>query len=328
MCFATWWCLGRLGPHADWLEVEAPTEAVVGQDFPIKVRLTRVSGGGFISTDLHWKSTRDITRGFLASGGSKPLEPNEMTYDFKVPVPQKDELRFVEGVIYLSKTGSWDDNTSVAITELIPVLTNSAANQANPMRRLALQDSSGSRSAHGVPRTLPRFITALLFLAAAGYSWRASGRRTSGLKNGTTWKSSLPIQGDGSWRGILPIYLLLFCVWELFGLEGWVGNHARAIARSEDWYYPRMIFQKAVISLAAVLTAAFVMFLCRTSGSRRVALIGVGLYSGISLINLVSFHAIDQIAEISWHGVMFVQALKLGCAVVILLGLLRTSNEI
>jgi hypothetical protein len=122
--------------------------------------------------------------------------------------------------------------------------------------------------------------------------------------------------------------LLLFFVWELLGLESWLGDRARTIARSEDWYYPRMIFQKAVISVAMVLTAVFVIFLCRTSGSRRVALIGVGLYSGISVINLVSFHAIDQIAEISWHGVMFVQALKLCCAVLILIGLVSSSNEV
>jgi hypothetical protein len=126
----------------------------------------------------------------------------------------------------------------------------------------------------------------------------------------------------------LPSALVLACAWELFDLETWLGNHARVIARSEDWYYPRVIFQKAVISLAAVSTGGFIILVCRTRGARRLALIAFGFYSGVSAVNLVSLHAIDQIAEMSCHGIMLVQALKLACATLILLGLLCSSNEV
>jgi hypothetical protein len=50
------------------------------------------------------------------------------------------------------------------------------------------------------------------------------------------------------------------------------------------------------------------------------------LYLGISAANLLSLHAIDRIADLSWRGVSLVQALKLGCAIMTLQGVLHARR--
>nr|HRD04700.1 glucan biosynthesis protein [Verrucomicrobiota bacterium] len=50
-------------------------------------------------------------------------------------------------------------------------------------------------------------------------------------------------------------------------------------------------------------------------------LLAGGLYLGISAANLVSLHAVDRFADLSWRGITLVQALKLACALLILIGI-------
>ena len=92
------------------------------------------------------------------------------------------------------------------------------------------------------------------------------------------------------------------------------------MARAGDFYYPRAVFQKVVISVAVAALAVFLLFVRRARSSRRLLLAGFGLYLGISVVNLVSLHVIDQVADLSWHGLTLVQALKLGCAAMTLRG--------
>jgi len=49
-------------------------------------------------------------------------------------------------------------------------------------------------------------------------------------------------------------------------------------------------------------------------------LISFVLYPAIAAVNVVSLHVIDRVADLSWHGVSLVQALKLGCAAMTLQG--------
>ena len=80
------------------------------------------------------------------------------------------------------------------------------------------------------------------------------------------------------------------------------------------------MFQKVLSTLAIAALVLFALFIRRAPSSRRLLLCAAALYLAISLVNLVSLHAIDVIAWRSWHGVTLVQALKLGCAAMALLG--------
>jgi hypothetical protein len=306
-----WWGLGRWEHHADWLRVEAPRRAVAGHPLPLRVHLAPLAEPTRVCADLHWATTRDTSMGYLAGAGAQAVGKEGGTFDFEIMVPPRAGLRFVTGVFYLSRTGSWSDHTLVAGTEVIPVSSNTAEQVERRLEPLRLQPPGGGETDHPHAAALPRWLTALLFLAAALAAW-GPGPSAEGSSGGP---------GDERrWWQVLAVLLALACVWELLGLETWLGAQARAIARAEDFYYPRVVFQKVVISVSVAATVLFFLFIRRTRSSQRLLLCALALYLAISLVNLVSLHAIDRIADLSWHGLTLIQALKLGCAGMAALG--------
>jgi hypothetical protein len=308
---AVWWGLDRLEPRADWLRVEAPRRAVAGQRLPLRVHLTPLTEPTLVCADLHWGTTRDTPVGYLATGGSRAVGREGGTFDFEIAIPPTEGLRFVTGIIFLSRTGSWHDHTRVAATEVIPVSSHTVGTverRLDPLRVRPLGDEADQAPR---PAAIPRWLTALLFLAAAVAAW-GGGQSLEG-SNGE------PGPGTRWWQG-LAVLLAMACLWELFGLESPLGAQARAMARAGDFYYPRAAFQKAVISVAVTATAVFLFLVRRERGSRWLLLSGLGLYIGISAVNLVSLHGIDKVAGLSWHGLTLVQALKTGCASMTLRG--------
>lgn len=298
-------------PRADWLRVEAPRRAVAGQPLPMRVHLAHRVEAGYLCADLHWGTSRDTSMGYLATGGSKAVGKEGGTFDFAIIVPPAKGLRFVTGIIFLSRTGRWDDHTLVAGTEVIPVSSNAFHKVESRLEQLRLQPLGDDATEHSRPAALPRLLTALLFLAATVAAWGA-GHSPAG-SNG---RPGL----ENRWWQVLAVLLALACLWEFFGLESWLGAQARAMARAGDFYYPRAVFQKVVISVAVATVAVFLLFVWRARSSRRLLLVFFGLYLGISVVNLVSLHAIDKVADLSWHGLTLVQALKLGCAAMTLRG--------
>ena len=91
--------------------------------------------------------------------------------------------------------------------------------------------------------------------------------------------------------------------------------------------YPRAVFQKAVVSVAILASILFCLFIGRVGISRRFLMISLALYLVISVVNLVSWHPIDNLAGLSWHRLTLVQALKLGCAAMALLGVWKAARS-
>jgi hypothetical protein len=60
--------------------------------------------------------------------------------------------------------------------------------------------------------------------------------------------------------------------------------------------------------------------------SCRLLVISFAVYLVISAVNLVSLHVIDKVADLAWHGLTLVQALKLGCAAMVLQGVHRARR--
>ena len=313
-----WWGLERMEPRADWLRVEAPRGAVAGGPLPMRVRLAPLAEPACLCADLHWGTTRDTSVGYLATGGSRLAGAEGGTFDFQIMVPPANGLRFVTGIIYLSRTGGWRDHTLVAATEAIPVRSNLFDKTEMRLEQLRVRPLGDGSQGHPRPAPIPRLLTALLFLAATVAA--GTSRKTPSTSSGS--------QGVGNrWWQALAVLLALACLWEMFGLESWLGAHARAIARAKDFYYLRVVFQRVVISLAVAATVVSFVFVQRTHSSRRMLLAFSGLYLGISAVNLVSLHAIDRIADLSWYGLAVVQALKLGCAAMILQGVRRARRR-
>ena len=126
---------------------------------------------------------------------------------------------------------------------------------------------------------------------------------------------------------MLVFLLALCCLWELLGLEARLGAWARAMAHAGDFYYPRAVFQKVVVSVAAAGTIIVLLSIWRTRKSLRLLLASIAVYLAIAVVNLLSLHAIDQVADLSWHRLSIVQALKLACAAVTLRGVWLVASR-
>lgn len=305
-----WWGLDALEPRVNWLWVEAPRRAVAGQPLTLRVHLAPLAEPARVCADLHWGTTRNGTLGCLASGGSQPVGREGGTFDFALRVPPMKELQFVSGVIYLSRTGQWRDQTRMAFTEFIPVRDGAGARVETQLKPLRVQppDDRAGRSPRAA--AVPRWLTALLFLAGAVMARRAVAAPAA------------PVAGaDTRFWQILAVLLLLAGLGELFAVEDWLGARAREIARAHDLYYLRSAFQKISVSLAGAATLVWLILGGRACRPRRLLLLAGGLYLGISAANLVSLHAVDRFADLSWRGIALVQALKLACALLILFGI-------
>jgi hypothetical protein len=254
--------------------------------------------------------------GYLGTGGSKALGKEGGTFDFQIRIPPTQGLRFVTGILFLSRTGSWQNHTLVAATEVIPVSSYTADKVETRLEPLRVEPQGDETTEPTRPAATPRWLTALLFLVAAVAAW--SGGPLAGGSSGG------PGHGNRWWQ-VLAVAMALACLWELFGLESWLGAQARAMARAEDLYYPRAVFQKVVISVVIAATILFFVFIRRVSSSRRLLLASFALYLAISGVNLVSWHPIDKVADLSWHGLTLVRALKLGCAALTLVPCLKNA---
>jgi hypothetical protein len=299
-----WWGLSRMEPRAEWLRVEAPRRAVAGKPLRMRVHLAPLSEPTSVCADLHWSARRDGPGRFLASGGSRQAGKAGGDLDFEIMVPPKEGLRFVMGIIFLSPTGRWDNHTLVAATKRITVDSNTGNEAALPLESLNAQTLGAATDFQSRPARFPRWPSGLLFLAAAVVTWGAL-RSANGAARRWCWH-------------LLPILLALAGLWETFGLEDWVGAHARAFARTEDVYYTRASFQKVVISVIIAGAMLFLVLVRRARGPGRLLLMVCGLYLGLAAVNLVSLHAIDQFFGLSWHGLSLMRGLKMACAAIVL----------
>lgn len=307
-----WWGLQRAEPRAEWLRVEAPHRAVAGQSLRLRVHVAPLPEPARVCADLHWKPSRDDSRGYLAGGGSKAVGREGGTFEFEIKVRPVAGLRFVTGIIFVSRTGIWRDHTLAAATEAIPVSSTAlepAESQMEPLRLHPIEDVTND---HPRPAALARWLTALLFLAAAVVAWTAS-RTTQG---------SIPAADKRGWQ-IMAVLAVLACLCELCGLEAWLSARLRAMARAGDVYYLRIAVQKVVVSGIVAATILLLIVVWRARRSRRLLLAGLASYLAISLVNLSSLHVIDQVTDLSWRGLSLVQALKLACAAMCLLGACR-----
>lgn len=312
---ALWFWLGRWGEVA-WLTVEGPTHVVVGEPVQLRVHLTRGEQDALLCADLHWASDRNTPEGFLAAGDAKVAVHSGGTFDFRVPVPARDNLRFVNGIIYLSPDGQWSNHTFVATTELIPI-TRTRDGRAPVLVRWPLRQLAEDFARIAPSRSpLLRWATGLTWLLAAA----VLVRQLRPARNVSMQHTKIP-------RGLMTVAagFALAGIWELAGLENLLGNQARSLARAEDLYYPRATFQKLVI--AVTIAAALVgLALAWRKCVARPWLLAFGLYLAVTLVNLLSLHVVDQFAGRSWHGVAFVDAMGLLCAVTAMVSLLRTKS--
>lgn len=103
---------------------------------------------------------------------------------------------------------------------------------------------------------------------------------------------------------------------ELSGVVGHLAAWGRRLAEEGNLYDLRKPFQKALMAaVAAAALGLFFLFIkaMRKTGSHRFVWgVGIGLaaYLSLSFISVLSFHAIDVVRGMTWHGLSPVDAAR------------------
>jgi hypothetical protein len=316
MFAATWLLLDRTEHRPGWLSVEAPPLAVVGQPLEIHVTLKRSIEPTEIVCTLHRAGTDRRLREHLASSGPARQAAAGGTYIFRFDLPETKNLFFVSAIIYLSPTGSWRDRTRAAHTKLIPVESTGAGGSATVLTKTpvyhstsALEDEEAEKAARRprqepFPWTHPALF-AILLSTAILCGLKASRKK---LREGSRGRSERTI-----WL-VFSAVLALCAFLEISGLVGHFASWGRRVAQERNIYDIRKSYQEAI--MAAVVAAGFALCILFIKAMRRPGFrrylwgVGMGLavYLSVSLIGVLSFHAVDVIRDLTWHGISPVDA--------------------
>jgi len=310
-----------------WLTVDAPAAAVVGQPLEIRVKLDRSVEETQISGTLHRAGPDRRIRGYLASSGPARAASGGETYSFIFEIPEREDMAFASAIIFLSPTGRWPDGTRAVYTKLMPVKRDAAAPENLGLKKskvyyyLTAAESAAAKAAGEGSRRRPSpwaHLTIFLLLVSSAALCRVkAGRKIP--------EASLREKRDRmTWLAFTAVFLLSAFL-ELSGVVGHLAAWGRRLAEEENLYDLRRPFQKALMAaMAAAALGLFFLFIraLRKPGS-HVSLwwVGIGLaaYLSVSFISVLSFHAVDVVGRMTWHGLSPVDAARAAGAFVSLI---------
>ncbi len=324
---ATWLALDRTEHRPDWLVVESPAVAVIGQPLEIRVTLKRSVEPAQIDCTLHHADAGRKGWGYLASSGPARPAVGGGTYSFVFVVPEHEDTAFAFALVYLSPTGKWEDGTQAVSTRYMPVVKKVAATpglglRRTPVYRYPTAAEAGRTRSRGVrPRGGPSLwahpLLSVLLLAAAALCLVKAGRKRP--------EAGVLAAGERMVWILFGFVLIICAAVELSGIAGHLAAWARRLAEEEHLYEGRKTFQKAAMAAAAAASLGlFFLFIraVRRPGSHRFlwwAGIGLADYLVVSFVSVLSFHAIDVAGNMTWHGISPVDGLRGAGAIVALI---------
>jgi len=307
---------GRPRPTAGWLRVEAPARAVAGRPLALRVTLADPPPGEWLGVDLHGASMRREPRGFVSEGGAQRVDAGTRAYAFAPLVVAGSDLGSVTAVVFLSRSGRWEDWTAVATTASIPL----GSGEAGALRPLPAYERSDPAAPPPPPSLPVRLATGALWLWAA---LRLGHERSAGPRpeRGAGRRAARP--GPGT----LALACAAAGLWELANLESGLAEAARALARGQRLYHERSGLQE-LATIALLLGAAALAARRRAPGARAPDLpaIALWLYGGISLAGLLSWHETDRLLGAAVLSVPVAQLAKLAAALVARVGSGRSRS--
>lgn len=119
---------------------------------------------------------------------------------------------------------------------------------------------------------------------------------------------------------MMAIVLFLLAVNKQLDLQTWLTEVARNIAREQDWYQQRRIFQVWVVGVIAVVGVSLIIlagWLMRHSARHRLAFIGLILLLTFIMIRSASFHPVDDVLAFKFAKLKLRYILELGAIVCI-----------
>ncbi|MCJ7488492.1 MAG: hypothetical protein MUQ25_20315 [Candidatus Aminicenantes bacterium] len=324
---ATWTLLDRTEHRPGWLTVEAPAAAVVGQPLEIRVKLDKTVEATLISCTLHRAGTDRKIRGYLASSGPARKAGGGETYAFVFEVPEREGMAFASAIIFLSPTGEWPDGTRAVSTKLMPVKRNGPATENPGLKKTRVYhfstaaESAASKAAERGPRRGPspwaHPVIFVILLSSAALCRAKAGRKSPDTPPEEMKERSI-------WLAFAAVFVLGAFL-ELSGVVGHLAAWGRRLAEAGNVYDLRKPLQKAIMAaVAASALGLFLLFLraLKKPGSHLLLWwVGIGLaaYLSASFISVLSFHAVDVVRGMTWHGLSPVDAVRGAGALVALL---------
>ena len=308
---ATWVVLDRTEHRPGWLAVEAPAAAIVGQPLEIRVTLKKSVQATEISCTLHRAGADRKIRGYLSSSGPPRDVAGGGTFSFIFEVPEREDMAFASAIIFLSPTGKWQDGTRAVSTKLMPVkrdgtaIGNLGLNKTRVYHYSTAAESAAAKAAARGPRRgaspWAHPIIFVILISSAGLCRAKAGRKMPDASPKESRERTI-------WLALAAVFVLGAFL-ELSGVVGHLAAWGRRLAEEGNLYDLRKPYQKAAMAaVAAGSLGLFFLFLraMRKPGSHRFVWgVGIGLaaYLSVSFVSVLSFHAIDVVGGMTWHGV-------------------------
>ena len=315
---ATWVVLDRTEHRPGWLTVEAPAAAVVGQPLEIRVTLKKSVQATEIVCTLHRAGADRKIRGYLASSGPPREAGGGGTYSFIFEVPEREDMAFASAILFLSPTGQWQDGTRAVSTKLMPVKRDGTAAQNLGLKKTRVYhystaaESAAAKAAERGPRRgsspWAHPIIFVILISSAALCRAKAGRKRPDASPAETRERTI-------WLAFAAVFVLGAFL-ELSGVVGHLASWGRRLAEEGSLYDLRKPFQKALMAaVAAAALGLFFLFIraLRKPGSHLFLWwVGIGLaaYLSASFISVLSFHAVDVVRGMTWHGLSPVDAAR------------------
>ena len=164
--FSCWYLLNPA--NARWLKIERSPVAVPGQNFKVRVILTKADPGLYLGADLHGITSDGLSTGYLCGARQVKVTAGTNVYEFSIPVPMNKKIFYLFPVIILSRDGTWQGRILTAHGETVTLCPHCSPDQyikpepaaAHETEYRAAEKKSASR-ATGIATALAWIIAAI-----------------------------------------------------------------------------------------------------------------------------------------------------------------------
>jgi len=320
VALSTTWLVFRASPQSEWVMVDGDAYAVPGRPLMLNILVDPQLSPQLLAVDLHWSTRRRAPRGYLTGGRPQRIPGAVGSCHVAIPVPERDDMGFVQAVLYVSQSGRWEDRIRSASTEPIPVTSSIAAGDRPEAVHWAVYDLLPDPGSQPSPSILGRAVTALLWLfVAARLAWTCRSPLANGRKRSSC---------ERRWLTITVCSALLAAAWQALALDAILGNEARRLAVDHGLYFEREWLQKLMtVAVAVGLASVIAWILSRSlSGSMRTVLISLASLLALSALSLVSLHSVDRLANLPYWQTPLMDWLKIAVTLMGVAGSLLPAN--
>ena len=334
----TWILLGLVHePLAQWCEVTYPRRVAMNQAVPITVHYFDILKKTKLNVGLHWYRKDKSWQGTLSTAETQPIVSGSGEHSFVIRIEEREDLGYINIVLFLGKTGRWSDRIEAGRTEIIPVkrkvryLKLKTRRPYNiPMQGRSASDGRGDEtngSEAGSSDTLRKQLSSKniqKWIASFAYMIAALLCVLCAFRSKTAVLPHYNRHHFVLWSLFLGI-LIFLGIDHVFGISSSLTDLGRGISKLHGWYEERNLFQRSMISGLYSLIAALLIKTTSASGKKtlglRLALLGTSFLITLYVVRSLSFHYIDVLLEHAINDVhVFYLAELLGISCVITAG--------